>query len=176
MTLSNTEAFIKALKEARLAEAAHLDAASALRDARVLRLEALRDALLPQLNMNDQARSLFDLSVQHGEKPRLWLDLISSIEMEPDPKNYRLMQGKETARECLFETPDAEKMKSFALKYCAHRLISQDKLAANIPQLQQSTNRYGLWDLVYVWFTGVLLGALGLLAVALALGIVSIRV
>ena len=171
--MADVNAFMKALKQARLAEAAQLDAALDLRDARFLRLDALRDALLPQLKLNSQAHSLFELSVQAGEKPRLWLDLISVIEMEPDPKTYRLLQGRQGARECLFETRDADQMTAYALKYLAHRLIAQDKLSSNLqslPQIEAPMGRYGIWDLAYVWFTGVLLGALGLLAWAMAIG------
>ena len=171
--MADVNAFMKALKQARLAEAARLDAALDLRDARVLRLDALREALEPQLNLSGPAQSLFELSVQPGEKPRLWLDLISVIEMEPDPKTYRLLQGRQGARECLFETRDADEMTAFAVKYLAHRLIAQDTLSSNLqslPQVQTPTERYGIWDLAYVWFTGVLLGALGLLAWALATG------
>lgn len=171
--MADVNAFTKALKEARLAEAAHLDAVLDLRDARVLRLETLRETLQPQLKMNSEGNSFFELSVQAGEKPKLWLDLISAIEMEPDPKTYRLMQGKQGARECLLETQDANQMAAFALKYLAHRLIAQDKLSANLPMSAlkpEQLSRYSIWDLAYVWFTGVLLGALGLLALALAYG------
>lgn len=171
--MADVNAFTKALKEARLAEAAHLDAVLDLRDVRVLRLETLREMLQPQLKMNNDTNSFFELSVQSGEKPKLWLDLISAIEMEPDPKTYRLVQGKQGARESLFETRDAELMAAFALKYLAHRLIAQDKLSANLQMnalKPDQLSRYSIWDLAYVWFTGVLLGALGLLAWALAYG------
>jgi len=171
--MADADAFTKALKEARLAQAAQLDAVLNLADARALRLDNLRAALLPQLKLNENALSLFDLQVQPGEKPRLWLDLISNIEMEPDPKTYRLMQGKEGSRQCLFETKDQNQMTGFALKYLAHRMISQDKMAATLsplPQTDKAAERYGIWDLVYVWFTGVVLGALSLVAWALAFG------
>jgi hypothetical protein len=171
--MADVDAFTKALKEARLAEAAYLDATLDLHDARVLRLELLRNIILPQIKNHSEAHTFFNLNVQAGERPRLWLDLISAIEMEPDPKNYRLMQGKEATRECLYESRNPEQMASFVLKYLAHRMISQDKLLASLKPLtenQKSSERYGIWDLVYVWATGVLLGALGLVAWAMAYG------
>jgi hypothetical protein len=171
--MADVNAFTKALKEARLAEAVHLDATLDLHDARVLRLEVLRNTMLPQIEGHPDARLLFDLNVQSGEKPRLWLDLISTIEMEPDPKTYRLMQGKEASRECLYETRDPQQMASFALKYLAHRMIAQDKLSTTLNpavQSQKLSQRYSIWDLVYVWFTGILLGVLGLVAGAMTFG------
>lgn len=174
--MSKVDAFTQALKQARLAEAAQLEALVSLRDARSLRLLALRDALKRELAGHDEALSLFELNVQDAEKPKLWLDLISFIEMEPNPKTYRLMQDGPQGRACQFESSDAAAMQAQALRHMAHRLVAHDKLAAGMAQgkSNEKSKPYGLGDLIYVWFTGLLFGILGLVAWALAMGYLKI--
>jgi hypothetical protein len=174
--MSKVDAFTQALKQARLAEAAQLEALVSLRDARSLRLLALRDALKRELAGHDEALCLFELNVQDAEKPKLWLDLISFIEMEPNPKSYRLMQDGPQGRACVFESSDAGAMQAQALRHLAHRLVVHDKLVAGMAQgkVNEKVRAYGLGDLVYVWFTGLLFGILGLAAWALAVGYLKI--
>jgi hypothetical protein len=92
--MTERDYFGVALKKARVAEAAQLEAALNIRDARALRLESLRDAVQERLGANVQARAFFDLTVQPGVRPKLWIDLISSVVMEPDPRSYRLVQDR----------------------------------------------------------------------------------
>ncbi len=73
------------LRAARLAEAAHFEAALHLRDAKSIRLQLLKDDLMPSVAASPLARDLFDLALIPGEPPRLWIDLITHVEMEPDP-------------------------------------------------------------------------------------------
>ena len=168
--MADPDAFVKALKKARLSEAAQLEAVINLRDAGTLRLEALRDALLPQLQGNTQAQAMFELNVQDGERPRLWIDLVSAIEMWPDPKTYALTQHRDGQRETMFETRDLQEMQRFALGYLAHRLVAQERLAAGLRDRLKGGPRYSLTEMIYVWVTGLLFGVLGLVAWALATG------
>jgi len=168
--MADADAFLKALKQARLSEAAQFDAGLNLRDARALRLDALRDAVLPELRGHEAAQSLFELNVQDSEKPRLWIDLISTVEMEPDPKTYRLLQQREQKREVLFETRDMEQMRDFLLRYLAHRYLAQDRLSRTNEATLAPQPRYSLFEMIYVWITGILFGVLGLVAWALATG------
>ncbi len=172
--MSKADAFTQALKQARLAEAAQLEAVVSLRDARSLRLLALRDALKRDLAGHDEALGLFELNLQDSEKPKLWLDLISFIEMEPNPKTYRLMQDGPQGRESVFESTEAQAMHAQALRHMAHRLVAHDKQAAGIAhRVRDGARHYGLGELVYVWITGLLFGVLGLVAWGLAVGLVK---
>lgn len=164
----------KALREARVASAAKLDATLGLADARALRLDALRAELLPIIASNPEARALFDLNVQAGETPRLWLDLISSVVMEPDPRTYRLVEDQDNRRETLFETDNLSAMAAYVVKYLAHRIVAHEKLARGFsPMAGQAQNSYSMVDLVYVWITGAAFGVLGLMIVAMLLGKLS---
>lgn len=161
----------QALKDARLTEAAQLDAVLNLRDAKALRLEVLRTTVLPTLADHPEARRLFDLNVQPGAQPRLWLDLISSVVMEPDPRTYRLVQDHDGARDTVFETSKLEQMAEFTTRYLAHRMVAHDRTATrNAGAVGGKADGYSLAALVYVWVTGCAFGVLGLLAIAISLG------
>lgn len=161
----------KALREARLAAASKLDATHDLADARALRLDALRDDILPLVEANADARALFNLNVQQGNTPKLWLDLISSVVMEPDPRTYRLMQDQDNRRETVFESTDMKMMSAYIVKYLAHRMVAHDKLARrDLPQLGEPKKSYSMIDLIYVWITGAMVGVLSLLIAAMLLG------
>jgi hypothetical protein len=100
----------QAMRQAHAAEAAHFEAVLAIRDAQTLRLQALKDDLLPVLAADPRARSLFDVVLMPGEPPRLWIDLVSSVAMEPNPQTYRLTQDRAGGRDLLFETADRSEM------------------------------------------------------------------
>lgn len=171
----NQSEFDTALKKARLAEAAQLDAVLNVKDARSLRLLALRDAVLPALVDHPAAVGLTDLVIQPGETPRLWLDLISSVVIAPDTRIYRLEQERNSAREVLYETDDLEDMKANVLRYLAHRVIAREKSAAGLSEYAPGSKgpRYGAAALAYVWITGALTGVLILLLAAILLGILN---
>lgn len=162
---------IKALREARLASAAKLDATLGLSDARALRLDALRAELAPMVAANADAKALFDLNIQAGEAPKLWLDLISSVVMEPDPRTYRLVQDQDNRRETLFESTRINEMSAHIVKYLAHRIVAHEKMARGLSPMNDKIQKaYSTVDLVYVWITGAAFGVLGLMIVAMLLG------
>src|SRR5262245_28849469 len=92
-----------ALRQARLAEAAHFEAVLDIRDAQTLRLQVLKDELSPVILSNAEAASFIDLALVPGDPPRLWIDLISSVVMAPDPRTYRLVQDAAAGRQTLLE-------------------------------------------------------------------------
>jgi len=119
------DTLLQAIKEARTKEMARLEAMFNMQDLRALRLEALHDLIAPEIANNENAKSLFDLSLHSGEVPRLWLGLNSFVVMEPDPKTYRLEQITEAGRATLFETVSIEAMRQFTLKHLAYGAVAQ---------------------------------------------------
>jgi len=177
--MAEVDALTKALKDARLAEAVQLDAILNARDARILRLGALRDAVLPELAAHDEAKKLFDLTVVEGERPKLWLDLISWVEMQPDPKTYRLVQSRESAEGVLFETTDAAEMQRYIIRVMAHRLIERERKQVSVaaPETREPKTKpagYSFGALVFVWISGLAFGVLALVAYGLINGMLKI--
>lgn len=172
--MAGYDKFTEALRKARLAEAAHVDALQNVTEARGLRLAALREMLLPHLKGHPLAEGFSELTVQPGETPRLWIDLISSVTVEPDTATYRLEQEREGRRTVLHETRDLQNMADAVLRYIAHRVIAREKTAAGeIQPAAESDRNYSLPEIVYVWFTGAALGVLVMLILAILLGLLS---
>ena len=119
-----------ALRQARLAEAAHFDAVLALRDAKSIRLQILKDDLAVIVAATPEARETFDLALVPGDPPRLWIDLVTSVIMEPDPRTYRLVQDSQSGRDVLLETGERAEMLERLKLLMAHRIIARERQMA----------------------------------------------
>jgi hypothetical protein len=158
-----------ALRQARLAEAAHFEAAMDLRDSKSIRLQLLKDELMPLVASSPTAADLFDLALIVSEPPRLWIDLITFAVMEPDHRTYRLYQDRQTGREILFETPDRKEMAEAVKRHMAHRLVARERQVASTPA-PAAIAGYSMSSLMLAWLAGFALGALILLAAVISLG------
>lgn len=152
------ETLLQALQDARAKESARLEAMFNVQDLRTLRLMNLHDLIEPELAQDALTKALFNLNLEPGETPRLWLGLTSSIVMEPDPKTYRLVNMTEAARETLFETTDMLAMKGFALRHMAFQIIEQRRK----PSRRVTQPRNSIFPLAFMWLTGVVCGIAGL--------------
>ncbi len=158
-----------ALRKARLAEAAHADAVAALRDARSLRLQVLSDETAGFL-ANGQGMPPLELVVVPGETPRLWIDLVTSVVMEPDPHTYRLVQDRET----LFETTDRAAMVETLKRHAAHRIIARERQLSGLSRIPQDLRGYSSAAIIFAWLSGFSLGALALLISVILMGKLAI--
>ncbi|MFO1121274.1 MAG: hypothetical protein U1F47_02965 [Hyphomicrobiales bacterium] len=159
----------QALRAARQAEAAHFEAVAALRDAKSIRLLLLKDDLVPAVQSLPGAQHLFDLAVNSGDSPRLWIDLITYVVMEPEPRVYRLMEDRQSGREILFESEDRAHMAERVREIMAHRLVSRERQVASATSISMSPG-FSTSSMILAWLAGFALGALALLAVAMSLG------
>jgi hypothetical protein len=159
-----------ALRKARLAEAAHFEAILGIKDSKSLRLQVLKDDIAPLIAATPEAANVFDLALVPGEPPRLWIDLISFVEMEPDYRTYRLQQDNRGGREALFETTDRTEMLNYLKSYLAHRMIARERQIVRAPPLSQPAARYTAGSLIYAWFNGLILGFLAFVLAAISLG------
>ena len=164
--------FEAALKQARLAEAAHLDALVALKDGKALRLDALRERLLQGLPLDDGLRPLIELKLLPGETPRLFLDLISSVGMGADGRLYELQQDREGDRIVTYETPDVDAMYRHILKMQAHKRIAEARSATGVAEIPApgASSESDWISIVYIWMTGFIFGASALAAWAIYTG------
>lgn len=158
-----------ALRQARLAEAAHFEAALDLRDSKSIRLQLLKDELVPLVASSAAAGDLFDLALIVSEPPRLWIDLITFTVMEPDHRTYRLYQDRQNGREILFETPDRAEMVEAIKRQMAHHLVARQRQVASTSSAPVMAG-YSMSSLLLAWLSGFALGALILLAIAISLG------
>jgi hypothetical protein len=104
-----------------------------------------------------------------GEEPRLWIDLITAVVMEPDPKTYRLVQEGHAGREILFETSERAEMVETVKQHMAHRLLARERQMSGVIRPQPATQRYSLSAIFYSWLAGFALGALVLLVATILL-------
>ncbi len=152
-----------ALRQARLAEAAQAEAVAALRDAGSLRLQVLKDEMAG-------FQQPLELVVVPGETPRLWIDLITSVVMEPDPHTYRLVQD----RESVFETRDRAQMAETLKRHIAHRIIARERQVAGLSRASLAAPGYSVAAVIFAWLSGFSLGALALLISVILLGKLAI--
>ena len=116
-----------ALHKARLAEAAHREAMLYLTDAQALRLQLLKDDLVPAASSVPAVEGLVDLALISGLSPRLWIDPVSSVVMEPDPRTYRFIQDTADGREIMLETADRAAMTERIKAHIAHRIVARER-------------------------------------------------
>ena len=159
-----------ALRKARLAEAAHFEAVLGIKESKSLRLQVLKDEIAPVIAATPEAASVFDLALVPSEPPRLWIDLISFVEMEPDYRTYRLQQDNLGGREALFETANRAEMLDYLKTYLAHRMVARERHIMRAAPQMQPMARYTTGAVVYAWFNGVILGILALVVAAISLG------
>jgi hypothetical protein len=158
--------FGEALRQARITEAAHLDVVLDLRDSQVLRLQALKLDLSGLIVGHSEAQKFFDLAVVEGDPPRLWIDLITAVVMDPNPRTYRLYQDTQAGREVLFETENRSEMVEKIKLYMAHRLVARERQMASQAFLARPPEGFSTAALILGWLSGVVVGALGAIALA----------
>lgn len=159
-----------ALRKARLAEAAHFEAILGIKDSKSLRLQVLKDDIAPLVSATPEAAQVFDLALVPGEPPRLWIDLISFVVMEPDYRTYRLQQDNQSGREALFETADRAEMVNYLKTYLAHRIVARERQIVRAAPSSKPSARYSIKAVIYAWFNGLILGFLALVVAAIWLG------
>src|SRR6476619_1155559 len=87
-----------ALREARIEAADRTGVVVDLRDAEVVRLEILSEALDPLFAEIPDSVDLFDRGISRGEPPRLWVDVVAHIVMGRDKRTYRFVQDTRHGR------------------------------------------------------------------------------
>jgi hypothetical protein len=154
------------VRRARLAQAAHFDALVDIRDAQTLRLAALDSELRRKLDRERDLAARLQVKLETGFPPRLWLDTVAYVEMEPDPRTYRLVRQGKDGHETVAEGRELPAMVSAIRSYAAHRMVEVDMavtsdgngLARSWPQV------------IIIWLTGFIFGVLSLLVAAVMLG------
>ncbi len=157
------------VRRARLAQAAHFDALVDIRDAQTLRLAALHGELRKQAAATPRLGNLLSLQLEDGFPPRLWLDNISFVIMEPDPRTFRLMRQDQTHHETVFETRDMPEMIARVRDYASNRLIERQRSDASS---DDAGSRFSS-QIFMAWLAGFVFGVLALLMLGVMTGRIS---
>lgn len=157
------------VRRARLAQAAHFDAVVSIRDAQTLRLAALHEELTARMRDEPRLKALLPLQMDTGFPPRLWLDDISYVEMEPDPRSFRLVRQEASGHITIAETRELREMVNRIRTYAAHRLVEAERVTG----AGSNGNSKSVSQLIMVWLAGFTFGVLSLLAAGVLLGKVN---
>jgi len=168
-THSSSSDLTQVLRLARIAEAAHFDALLDIRDAKTLRLQVLKDDLAPIIAANAEAGRIFDLSLVPGDPPRLWIDLITGVVMEPDPRTYRLIKDTHSGRETLAETTSRPEMVEQIKLHMAHQLVARERRMASVAPAKVGVTGHSSAALILAWLSGFSIGVLALFMIGIML-------
>jgi hypothetical protein len=109
------------------------------------------------------------LQLEDGFPPRLWLDNISFVIMEPDPRTFRLMCQDQTHHETVFETRDMPEMIARVRDYASNRLIERQRSDASS---DDAGSRFSS-QIFMAWLAGFVFGVLALLMLGVMTGRIS---
>ena len=119
-----------AVRRARVENAERSEAVDELRQAELLRLEGLLEAIRPVLDQAPEGVDLFDVGIARGERPRLFLDMIAFVEMGHDRRTYRFFQDTRNGRVLIAESAEADRVVAAMTNYIARRLVERERALA----------------------------------------------
>lgn len=164
-----------AVREARIEAAERSAVVVDLRDAEVVRLELLNDALDPLFKDIPDTVELFDRGVSRGDVPRLWIDVIAHVGMGRDKRQYRFVQDTRYGRAVLAETYDVPEMVQAVTRYVARRLVERERALADdaamgqasAQKILQQERRRRRWTAFRTFIYGVIIGVAALVVLAM---------
>lgn len=120
-----------ALRRARVEGAEQSEAVAELREAEIARLEILEEAIRPVVEQTPSDIDLFDVGLVHGERPRLFIDMIGFVEMAHDRRVYRFLQDTRHGRAIIAESERVDRMVAAITNYVARRLVERERALAS---------------------------------------------
>ncbi|HLW90561.1 MAG TPA: hypothetical protein VKS78_04575 [Roseiarcus sp.] len=120
-----------ALRRARVEGAEQSEAIAELREAEIARLEILEEAIRPIVEQTPGDTDLFDVGLAHGERPRLFIDMIGFVEMAHDRRVYRFLQDTRHGRAIIAESERVDRMVAAITNYIARRLVERERALAS---------------------------------------------
>ena len=162
-----------AVREARIEAAERSGVVVDLRDADVARLELLNDALDPLFKEIPDDIELFDRGVSKGDVPRLWVDVVTHVEMGRDKRQYRFVQDTRYGRAVLAESYEVPVLADAITRYVARRLVERERALTDdagrgVAQAVLRQRRYSRrWRPVLTFMFGIIAGIVALFALAM---------
>jgi hypothetical protein len=162
-----------AVREARIEAAERSGVVVDLRDADVARLELLNEALDPLFKEIPDDVELFDRGVSKGDIPRLWIDVVSHVEMGRDKRQYRFVQDTRYGRAVLAESYEVPALAQAVTQYVARRLVERERALSDDAESKvaqsvlRRTRRHRHWRSVRTFIYGLIVGVAALFALAI---------
>jgi hypothetical protein len=113
---------------ARIEDAERSRVIAELRGAEIARLQMLHELLKPVFAELPPDADLFDQGLVPGDRPRLYVDMVSFVEMGHDRKLYRFIQDTRRGRVLIGETEGVNLMALTVTEYLARRLVEREKV------------------------------------------------
>ena len=120
-----------AARRARVESAEQSEAVDDLRQAEIARLQLLEEAIRPVLDQAPEDVELFDVGVAYGDRPRLFLDMISFVDLGHDRRTYRFFQDTRHGRVLIAESAEIPKIVAAMTNYIARRLVEREQALAS---------------------------------------------
>lgn len=164
-----------AVREARIEAAERSGVVVDLRDAEAVRLELLDEKLEPLFKDIPDNVELFDRGVSMGDVPRLWIDVISHVEMGRDKRQYRFVQDTRYGRTVLAESYEVPEMVEAVTRYVARRLVERERALADDAAMGQASAQKFMqrersrrrWLATRTFVAGILVGVAALFVLAM---------
>jgi len=120
-----------AMRRARSEAAEQHEALADLRQAEAARLEMLEEAIRPIVDQAPDDVELFDLGVTQGDRPRLFLDMISFVDLAHDRRSFRFFQDTRHGRVLIAESDSPDRIVAAVTNYVARRLVEREQALAS---------------------------------------------
>jgi hypothetical protein len=120
-----------AARRARVESAEQSEAVDDLRQAEIARLQLVEEAIRPVLDQAPEGVELFDVGVAYGDRPRLFLDMISFVDLGHDRRTYRFFQDTRHGRVLIAESAEIPRIVAAMTNYIARRLVEREQALAS---------------------------------------------
>ena len=120
-----------AMRRARVESAEKNDAVVQLRQTEIGRLELLKEAIQPIIDQAPPGVDLFDAGIAHGDRPRLFIDMIGFVEMAHDRRAYRFLQDTRHGRVLIAESERIDRLADAIANYVARRIVERERALAS---------------------------------------------
>lgn len=159
LTRANDGLLAENIWAARNAHAEKLAAIGNIHDASILRLQVLRDELVPHFENNPKARGIVDLVLVPGHPPRLWIDMTSYVLMAPDPSTYRVQRDSFCGHDVLHESTSRSAAIAAVIRHVAHHLVEREKqLMLSASDAADTGSDVYPYSVMLVWLCGLTFG------------------
>lgn len=161
-----------AISRARRIEAAYFEPTRGYDDSEGLRLANLQAEMARFLAEKPGFARFSDIQLVPGEPPKLWIDLVTSVVMEPDYRTYRIQQEFGEKRSILLDTMRQDEALRFLKTYFIERraLPTGGKPErARDSAGNGGTGSSGFSTVLFAWLSGLVLGLLIVLVAVNAL-------